>query len=153
MYREKLSDDIGLYKSLGCQYVFSIFIQRICPLLVNFPSKFLLQKGIFFPKIFVIVGSSIMPLSWICFDNLSLPLIICHTNKQNSSTFSHCAYYLFTIMSISHLVFFVIQYWQKEFNILFCSITPTNLGQFSKSGTDLKFAGPDIFKTHFTCTI
>ena len=28
-----------------------------------------------------------------------------------------------------------IQYWQLD--ILFCSITPTNLGQFSKPGTDL----------------
>ena len=31
--------------------------------------------------------------------------------------------------------------------ILFCSFTPTNLGQFLKQGTDLKTAGPDIFKT------
>ena len=35
----------------------------------------------------------------------------------------------------------------------FCSITPTNLGQFSKPGTDLKSAGPDVFKTPPTCTI
>ena len=40
-----------------------------------------------------------------------------------------------------------IQYWHKELHILFCSITPTNLGQFSKPGADLKSAGPDIFKT------
>ena len=40
-----------------------------------------------------------------------------------------------------------IQYWLKEFNILFCSNTPTNLGQFSKPGLDLKSAGPDVFKT------
>ena len=35
----------------------------------------------------------------------------------------------------------------------FCSITPTNLGQFSKPGTDLKSAGPDVFKIPPTCTI
>ena len=40
-----------------------------------------------------------------------------------------------------------IQYWLKEFNILFCSNTPPNLGQFSKPGLDLKSAGPDVFKT------
>ena len=38
-------------------------------------------------------------------------------------------------------------------DILFCSITPTNLGQLSKPGTDLKTAGPDVFKTPPTCTI
>ena len=31
---------------------------------------------------------------------------------------------------------------------MFCSITPTNLGRFSKPGTDLKSAGPDVFKTN-----
>ena len=31
-------------------------------------------------------------------------------------------------------------------HILFCSITATNLGQFSKPGTELKSAGPDFFK-------
>ena len=36
-------------------------------------------------------------------------------------------------------------YW--DLNILFCSITPTNLGQLSKPGTDLKTAGLDVFKT------
>ena len=46
-----------------------------------------------------------------------------------------------------------IQYWQKELDILFCSITPTNLGQLSKPGTDLKSAGPDVFKTPPICTI
>ena len=46
-----------------------------------------------------------------------------------------------------------IQYWHKEFNILFCSITPTNLGQFSKPGADLNSAGPDFFKTPPSCTI
>ena len=30
---------------------------------------------------------------------------------------------------------------------------PTNIGQFSKPGTDLKSAGPDVFKTPPTCTI
>ena len=40
----------------------------------------------------------------------------------------------------------IIQYWQKELHILFCSITPTNLGQFSKSGTDLKSAVPTFSK-------
>ena len=40
-----------------------------------------------------------------------------------------------------------LQYWQKELHILFCPITPSNLGQFSKPGTDLKSAGPDVFKT------
>ena len=47
----------------------------------------------------------------------------------------------------------LIQYWHKELNILFCSMTPTNLGQFSKPGADLKSAGPDIFKTPPTCAI
>ena len=47
----------------------------------------------------------------------------------------------------------VIQYWQKELDILFCSINPTKLGQFSKPGADLKSAGPDVFKTPPTCTI
>ena len=46
-----------------------------------------------------------------------------------------------------------IQYWQIELHILFCSITPTNLGQFSKPGIDLKSAGPDIFQTPPTYTI
>ena len=41
----------------------------------------------------------------------------------------------------------VIQYWHKELDILFCSITPTNLGQFSKPWAHLKSAGPDVFKT------
>ena len=36
-----------------------------------------------------------------------------------------------------------IQCWHKEFDNLFYSITPTNLGQFSKPGTNLKSAGPD----------
>ena len=40
-----------------------------------------------------------------------------------------------------------------KFNILFCSITPTNLGQLSKLGTDLESAGPDVFKTPPTCPI
>ena len=48
---------------------------------------------------------------------------------------------------------FELQYWQKEMDILFCSITPTNLGQLSKPGTDLKSAGPDVFKTPPTCPI
>ena len=30
---------------------------------------------------------------------------------------------------------------------MFCSITPTNLGQFSKPGTNTESAGPDNFKT------
>ena len=30
---------------------------------------------------------------------------------------------------------------------MFCSITPTNLGQFLKPGADIKSAGPDVFKT------
>ena len=47
----------------------------------------------------------------------------------------------------------IVQYWQKELDILFCSITTTNLGQFSKPGTDLKSAGPDVFKTPPKCTI
>ena len=47
----------------------------------------------------------------------------------------------------------IVEYWHKELDILFYSITPTNLGQFSKPGTDLKSAGPDIFKTPPTCTI
>ena len=39
-----------------------------------------------------------------------------------------------------------IQYWQKELHILFCSITPTNLGQFSKPGIDLKSASLTFLK-------
>ena len=42
-------------------------------------------------------------------------------------------------------------YLSKEFDILFCSITPTNLGQLSKPGVDLKSAGPDVFKTPPAC--
>ena len=41
------------------------------------------------------------------------------------------------------------QWWQKVRCILFSSITPTNLGRFSKPGTDLKSA-PDIFKTNIS---
>ena len=41
----------------------------------------------------------------------------------------------------------------KELDILFCSITPTNLGQILKPGTDLESAGPDVFKTPPTCPI
>ena len=47
----------------------------------------------------------------------------------------------------------ILQYWHKEFDILFCSITPTNLGQLSKPVSVLKPAGSDDFKTHPTCTI
>ena len=47
----------------------------------------------------------------------------------------------------------VVQYWHKELYILLCSITPTNVCQFSKPGADLKSAGPDVFKTPPTCTI
>ena len=42
---------------------------------------------------------------------------------------------------------------EKEFDILFCSITPTYLGQFSKPGKDLKSAGHYVFNTPPTCTI
>ena len=38
-------------------------------------------------------------------------------------------------------------------DILFGSITPTNLGQLSKPGTDLETAGLDVFKTPPTCAI
>ena len=38
-------------------------------------------------------------------------------------------------------------------DILFGSTTPTNLGQLSKPGTDLKTAGLDIFKTPPACAI
>ena len=41
----------------------------------------------------------------------------------------------------------VIQYLSKESDILFCSITPTNLGQLSKPGTVLKSARPEDSKT------
>ena len=44
-------------------------------------------------------------------------------------------------------------YLSKEFDILFCSITLTNLGGFSKPGVDLKSAGPDVLNTPPTCTI
>ena len=46
-----------------------------------------------------------------------------------------------------------LQYWCKEFDILFSSIAPSNLGQFSKPEADLKSTGPDVFKTPPTCTI
>ena len=42
---------------------------------------------------------------------------------------------------------FDIQYLSKESDILFCSITHANLGQFSKPGTDLESTGPEVFKT------
>ena len=38
-------------------------------------------------------------------------------------------------------------------SILFCSITPANLGQSLKPGTDLETAGPDVSKTASTCAI
>ena len=40
-----------------------------------------------------------------------------------------------------------IQYLSKESDILFCSITPSNFGQLSKPGTDLKSACPEDSKT------
>ena len=46
-----------------------------------------------------------------------------------------------------------IHYLSKKFDILFCSITSTNLGQFSKPGTELETAGPEVFKTPPTCAI
>ena len=42
---------------------------------------------------------------------------------------------------------------KRQALVLFCSITPKNLGQFSKPEADLKSAGPDVFKTTPTCTI
>ena len=36
-----------------------------------------------------------------------------------------------------------IQCWHKESDILFCSITPKNLGQLSKPGTVLESAHPE----------
>ena len=53
-------------------------------------------------------------------------------------------------MPYCHLL---IQYLSKESDILFCSITHANLGQFSKPGTDLESAGPEVFKTPPTCAI
>ena len=41
----------------------------------------------------------------------------------------------------------IVQYLAKEFDILFCSITHANIGQFSKPGLHLKSAGPEVFKT------
>ena len=41
----------------------------------------------------------------------------------------------------------VIQYWHKELDILFCSITPTNLGQFEHAGGVSKLSEPADFKT------
>ena len=46
-----------------------------------------------------------------------------------------------------------VQYLSKESDILFCSITPANLGQSLKPGTDLETAGPDVSKTASTCAI
>ena len=48
---------------------------------------------------------------------------------------------------LSVLTFDHIQYLSKESDILFCSITPTNLGQLSKPGTVLQSACPDDSKT------
>ena len=45
------------------------------------------------------------------------------------------------------------EFWVKEFDILFFSITPPNLGQLLKPGTDLESAGPDVFKIPPTCPI
>ena len=49
----------------------------------------------------------------------------------------------------------IIQWWKWVRYILFCSITPTNLGQFSKQGSVLKSAGSDNFKTThpFICNL
>ena len=41
----------------------------------------------------------------------------------------------------------ILQYLSKEFDILFCSIAPTNLGQSSKPGTALESACPEDYKT------
>ena len=49
---------------------------------------------------------------------------------------------------MNNIKIYIIQYWQKDLDILICSITPTNLVQYSKPGTDLKSAGSDNFKTH-----
>ena len=46
-----------------------------------------------------------------------------------------------------------VQYLSKESDILFCSITHANLGQFSKPVTDLESAGLEVFKTPPTCAI
>ena len=41
----------------------------------------------------------------------------------------------------------IVQYLAKEFDILCCSITHANLGQFLKPGLDLKSYCPEVFKT------
>ena len=45
------------------------------------------------------------------------------------------------------LLIYKIQHWQKVFDILFCSITPTNLGQLSKPVTVPESAHPEDYKT------
>ena len=62
-------------------------------------------------------------------------------SQSKSPTFHHTLQYCMT------LVYLVIQYWHKELDILFCSITPANLGQLSKPGTVLESARPEDSKT------
>jgi len=47
----------------------------------------------------------------------------------------------------------IIQYLSRESDILFCSVAHANLGQFSRPGTYLESAGPEVFKTPPTCPI
>ena len=54
---------------------------------------------------------------------------------------------------LSVLTFDHIEYLSKESDILFCSITHANLGQFSKPVKDLESAGLEVFKTPPTCAI
>ena len=65
--------------------------------------------------------------------------------------FSICAVSTFNLCQVLYYLIALptyVQYWQKELDILFCSITTTNLGQFSKPGTDLKSAGQNLVKLY-----
>ena len=46
---------------------------------------------------------------------------------------------------------FLIQYWQKESDILFCSISPENIGQISKTGAVLESTRPEDSETPPDC--
>ena len=55
--------------------------------------------------------------------------------------------FLVYCVNVAKICLSYIQYLSKESDILFCSITHTNLGQLSKPGTVLKSAHPEDSKT------
>ena len=54
---------------------------------------------------------------------------------------------LLLLLLLSLICFWYIQWWQKVCYILFCLITPTNIGQISKPGSVLESACPEDSKT------